>query len=234
MGVLDPLGAAVVLTHHAVDDVDPSCDPRLLVASPAHLEEQIRLLHKRGYLFRTAADLLDRGPLRRRQAVLTFDDGFASWVTVVLPLLRQLGVVASFYVCPGLYGQQHEHVVGAAGRHMSEDDVVTLHAAGMDIGSHTCSHPDLRLLDDDRLGDELLTSRRRVESLTGQPCRTFAYPYGLYDERVVAATAAAGYELAFRWTPGRWLPLEAPRLPAPTRHGARRLALKLAGVRRRA
>ena len=64
--------------------------------------------------------------------------------------------------------------------------------------------------------------------MTGEPCRTLAYPYGLYDERVVRAAGEAGYELAFGWLPGPWRPLEAPRLPAPPRHGARRLSLKLA------
>ena len=75
-------------------------------------------------------------------------------------------------------------------------------------------------------------SKTAVERLTGRPCRTLAYPYGLYDERVVPAARAAGYELAFGWLPGPWRALEAPRLPAPPRHGARRLALKLAGLRR--
>ena len=94
------------------------------------------------------------------------------------------------------------------------------------------SHPDLRLLDGGELARELEESKTAVERLTGRPCRTLAYPYGLYDERVVAAAGAAGYELAFGWLPGPWRALEAPRLPAPPRHGARRLALKLAGLRR--
>ena len=75
-------------------------------------------------------------------------------------------------------------------------------------------------------------SKAAVEELTGRPCRTFAYPYGLHDERVTRAVADAGYELAFTWLPGPWRPLEAPRLPAPPRHGAARLAVKLLGVRR--
>jgi len=103
----------------------------------------------------------------------------------------------------------------------------------MELGSHSLTHPDLRKLDDEALAFELADSKTAVERITGRPCRTFAYPYGLYDERVVRAVGAAGYELAFAWLPGPWLPLEAPRLPAPPRHGALRLALKLAGLRRR-
>jgi peptidoglycan/xylan/chitin deacetylase (PgdA/CDA1 family) len=103
----------------------------------------------------------------------------------------------------------------------------------MELGSHSLSHPDLRKLDDAELSRQLEESKAAVEQITGRPCRTLAYPFGLYDERVVAAAGAAGYELAFAWLPGPWRPLEAPRLPAPPRHGAGRLGLKLLGVRRR-
>ena len=102
----------------------------------------------------------------------------------------------------------------------------------MELGSHSLSHFDLRKLSDAELAAELSDSKQAVEAITGRPCRLFAYPYGLYDDRVVEAVGTAGYELAFAWLPGPWRPLEAPRLPAPPRHGAGRLALKLLGVRR--
>jgi hypothetical protein len=60
-----------------------------------------------------------------------------------------------------------------------------------------------------------------------------AYPFGAHDDRVRAAARSAGYELAWAWLPGPWEAFAAPRLPGPTRHGALRLALKMAGVGRR-
>jgi peptidoglycan/xylan/chitin deacetylase (PgdA/CDA1 family) len=103
----------------------------------------------------------------------------------------------------------------------------------MELGAHSQTHADLLLVDGRDLAYELRESKAAVERITGRPCRTLAYPYGNRDERVVEAAAEAGYELAFAWLPGPWRQLEAPRLPAPPRHGALRLALKLAGVRRR-
>ena len=38
----------------------------------------------------------------RRRAALTFDDGLRSNVTVAYPILRALGLPATFFVCPGL------------------------------------------------------------------------------------------------------------------------------------
>jgi peptidoglycan/xylan/chitin deacetylase (PgdA/CDA1 family) len=165
--------------------------------------------------------------------VLTFDDGFRSWLTDGAPLLQRLGVRGTFYVSTGLLGQQHRQVPGDEGRLLDADEARALAESGMELGSHAKTHRDLRGLDEDELAAELQESKAVVEKITGRPCRTLAYPYGLYDDRVTHAAATAGYDLAFGWLPGPWAPLAAPRLPAPPRHGALRLALKLAGIRGR-
>jgi len=226
----------VVLVYHGVNDVEPRLDPRRLVASPAHLEAHIRLLLRLGYRFVTADELAGAGPAAPPPlgtAVLTFDDGFRDAVDVVLPLLRRLGIKATFYVCPGWFGTEHPEVQGDAGKLLGEEEAAALIAAGMDIGSHTLTHPDVRSLSDNRLAEELASSKALIEGLTRRPCRTFAYPYGLYDPRAERAVEEAGYDLAFAWLPGPWRRFAAPRLPGPPRHGAARLALKLVGVRRR-
>ena len=225
----------VILCYHAVNQVADADDPRRIVTSPRDFEAHVRYLLRRGYRFATAEQLLaDERPRRppRGTVVLTFDDGFADALDVVVPILRRHGVGATFYVNPGRFGAQHDLVRGVAGRLLDADGVRALRAAGMEIGSHAMTHRDLRTLDDEQLGDELGASRTLIEELTGVTCRTLAYPFGLYDARVARAAEAAGYELAFAWVPGPWKPFAAPRLPAPPRHGARRLALKLCGLRR--
>lgn len=223
----------VVLAYHGVGDVDDGADPNRLVVSPRHLEAHISFLRTRGYRFLTAGELTPNESPAPATAVLTFDDGWRSSLTTALPLLAGVGVRATFFVTPGLWGAQHPDVAGEAGRLLDESEARALHAAGMELGSHTLSHPDLRLLDDAELRRELEESKRSLEGLTGELCSVFAYPYGLFDARVEQAVAAAGYELAFAWLPGPWRALAAPRLPAPPRHGAGRLALKLLGFRRR-
>jgi peptidoglycan/xylan/chitin deacetylase (PgdA/CDA1 family) len=225
----------LVLVYHGVGEASEGEDPSRLVVSPARFESQLRLLLGLGYEFVTAEALLDRSPdgrPARGTAVLTFDDGWREGLTVVAPLLERLGVRASFYVCPGMWGTQHSLVSGPAGALLTREEARALHERGMEVASHTLSHPDLRGLDDAALDAELRDSRAAVEELTGRRCRTFAYPFGLYDERVVGRVRAAGYELALAWEPRRgWDPFEAGRLPAPPRHGAERLAFKLLGVR---
>jgi peptidoglycan/xylan/chitin deacetylase (PgdA/CDA1 family) len=221
----------VVLVYHGVGFACDGDDPRRLVTSPEHLIDHVQLLLGRGYRFVPAGELPQDGPAPRT-ATLTFDDGWRNGLTVALPVLRSLDVRATFFVCPGLFGQQHPDVPGEAGELIDAEEARALHDAGMELGSHTLSHPDLRALDDAGLERELVGSKQALEELTGEPCRTLAYPYGLYDERVLSAAGEAGYELAFGWLPGPWRPFEAPRLPAPPRHGAKRLSLKLLGIRR--
>jgi peptidoglycan/xylan/chitin deacetylase (PgdA/CDA1 family) len=218
-GLLRP---PAVLAYHGVGPADGD-DARVLITLD-RLESQIRYLKRRGY---------EEGAPGNGTAVLTFDDGFRSWLTDVAPLFGRLGVRGTFYVSPGLFGKQHWRVPGDAGRLLDEDEARALAEDGMELGSHAVSHPDLRLLDGRKLAFELQESKAAVEQLTGRPCRTLSYPYGLYDERVTEAAAEAGYELGFAWLPGPWRPLAAPRLPAPPRHGALGLALKLAANRKR-
>jgi peptidoglycan/xylan/chitin deacetylase (PgdA/CDA1 family) len=227
----------VVLAYHGVGRADDAADPTRLVTSPEHLESHVRLLRRLRYRFLTAEQALDAGnggPPPDRVAVLTFDDGFHTWLTEALPLLRRLEVPATFYVCPGWFTQgQHPDVPGDQGRLLTEAEVRELVAAGMEMGSHSNVHADLRELSDDELRTDLVASKAGVEEVTARPCRTVAYPFGLSDDREERAAAEAGYELGFVWRPGPWERFAAPRLPGPVRHGALRLAGKLLGIRRR-
>jgi peptidoglycan/xylan/chitin deacetylase (PgdA/CDA1 family) len=227
------------MVYHGVGRATEAEDPFRIVVSPERFESQLRLLAGRGYRFLTASELIDEHggdrPPPPGTAVLTFDDGWRDALDTVAPLLAELGVRASFYVCTGWWdGVRHPLVDGDAGRLLDERATRELHEAGMEIGSHTVTHPDLRGLDDAGLEEELVRSKAEIEHLTGEPCRTFAYPYGLRDERVERAVAAAGYELALAWGLGPWRPLAVPRMTGPPRHGAGRLAIKLLlGVQRR-
>ena len=228
------IGGPVVLAYHAINRVDPAADPYRLVTAPEHLESHVRTLQRLGYAFLTAGQVLERWPdgrPRGRTAVVTVDDGWLDGLTIAAPLLERLGVRATFYVCPGWLDRGgHPLVAGDAGRLLDAAGARELHER-MEIASHTMSHPDLRELGDAELAAELSGSRAAVEELTGAPCRTLAYPYGAFDDRVERAARAAGYELAYTWATGRHRPTAAPRLPAPVRAGGARLVSKMAGMR---
>ena len=221
----------MTVVYHGVNRIPPEADPARLIVSPDMLVSHIKWLRARGYGFETASALAKREAPEPKIAVITFDDGWRDALEVG-PLLAGLGVTPTFFVCPGWWGGHHPDVPGPAGRLLTRSETAELSAQGIDVGSHSMTHPDLRSLDAATLAEQLVASKAAIEDATGQECTTLAYPFGLYDDRVKDAARAAGYALAFAWLPGKWDPFAAPRLPGPPRHGARRLALKMLGVRR--
>src|SRR5262245_37608747 len=68
--------------------------------------------------------------------------------------------------------------------------------AGVEIGSHTLTHPILTGLSDDRLREEVSRSRDRIQTALGRKVETFCYPNGDHDLRTQREVAGAGYRLA--------------------------------------
>jgi peptidoglycan/xylan/chitin deacetylase (PgdA/CDA1 family) len=87
--------------------------------------------------------------------------------------------------------------------------IVQLASAGVEIGSHTVTHPNLAQTTDEALAWELSESRRAIaERLHSEP-QVVAYPFGTrgtFDDRVMRAAERAGYQLGVAYTQGcNWL-----------------------------
>lgn len=78
--------------------------------------------------------------------------------------------------------------------------------AGIEIGSHSVSHPVMTSLDDESLRFELVQSKMEIERQIGRQITSFCYPNGQpfdFDERVKAAVREAGYKCALAAFPAR-------------------------------
>jgi peptidoglycan/xylan/chitin deacetylase (PgdA/CDA1 family) len=124
---------------------------------------------------------------------------------------------------------------------MSWDQVRELHRDGHEIGSHSLTHPLLPDLPDERVEEEVASSRRELSRQIGAEVASFCYPNGSYDARTLKAVERAGYECAVttRWGLNRRQPqfelsrcdMDYARLE--TRHGGfsqHRLMLRLSGL----
>jgi peptidoglycan/xylan/chitin deacetylase (PgdA/CDA1 family) len=189
----------LALTYHGVAELPLRRDPYGLFVRPRDLESQIRRLRSWGYSFVTFGELARRNAAgdARGLVALTFDDGLADNVHTLLPLLRACGATATVFVVSGwLDGRLHPSPPHAP--LLSGDDVRALHAAGLEIGSHTVTHPDLSLLDFAGALAELETSKRELEALLDAPVQVLAYPFGSASDETAAASRAAGYRAACR------------------------------------
>jgi peptidoglycan/xylan/chitin deacetylase (PgdA/CDA1 family) len=83
---------------------------------------------------------------------------------------------------------------------MTTDQVRSLAATGMEVGAHTVTHPILARLEPDRAGSEIRESKQRLEEMTRNPVRLFAYPNGRpgrdYRAEHVSMVRSLGFETA--------------------------------------
>ncbi|MEU2721163.1 polysaccharide deacetylase family protein [Streptomyces smyrnaeus] len=217
-----------LLMYHSVAEC--ADDPYRITVSPARLERQLRWLRNRGLRGVSAGQLLRARAAGRDGGLvgLTFDDGYADFLTAAVPLLHRYGCTATAFVLPGrLGGDNAWDELGPRKRLLDADGIRALAAAGMEVGSHGLLHTDLTKADDTTLERETAHSRTLLAQLTGTAPAGFCYPYGTLDSRAVDAVRAAGYTYACAIDPGPLTGMHAlPRAHIGARDTSVRLYLK--------
>lgn len=189
---LRPAHAAVEIPLLVYHHVVPGGGSPVLYVTPDGFEQQLRYLQNNGYHSISFADLancLEYGaPLPERPVILSFDDGWENQYQYAFPLLQKYGFGGTFYVVTGYLDHQN---------FMTTDQLKTMMAAGMIVGSHTRTHPVLPSIGNtQRLKDEIAGAKVWLEDRFGVAIDTFAYPYGSYTATTVAMVKAAGYRTA--------------------------------------
>ena len=218
----------MILMYHGVAQVAE--DPNQLCVTPSRFAEQMTWLKRhglRGVGIGTLVDAMRAG--RQRGLVgITFDDGYVSVLEAALPELLRHGFTATMFIISGRLGRSNEWDEGPRWPLMSASQVGELAAAGMEISSHSATHPRLVGIDVGRLETEVSGSRASISELVGAPIRGFAYPYGSMDAAARHAVRDAGYEYACAvQTPMSELGFMAlPRIYVGQHDDARRMAAK--------
>ena len=114
----------------------------------------------------------------------SWDDGHPLDVRVATVLARY-GLRGTFYV----------PLQAVADGLVSRSQMNDLLAMGMEIGSHTVTHPNLTRLRAADIDRELRDSRRTLEDLLGIEISSFCYPGGRFNRTVIERAALAGYRL---------------------------------------
>jgi peptidoglycan/xylan/chitin deacetylase (PgdA/CDA1 family) len=199
-----PRVGLLVLCYHSVSNTWTHA----LSVTPDAFRRQVRSIAAAGLRPVTAQQLADGA---RRGVHVTFDDAYRD-VLDALPLLDELALpatvfVSTWYADDGRALDVPELAADAAAlpaalATLTWAELRELAERGVEIGSHTVTHPHLTQLADDELDRELRESRARIEDELGRRVRLLAYPYGEHDARVHAAARRAGYAAAFAQWPG--------------------------------
>lgn len=156
---------------------------------------------------------------KKINVVITFDDGYKSWLTHATPLLQELGLPATFFVTSGFVGLSKKDEVEfmrsrlfltPGPQRITEglnfEDLRGIAEKGFIIGGHTLNHCNLRNLRNiDQVRYEISKDKIELERETGAKIEYFAYPSGAYfnpEINLVEVLKELGYKGAVTTAPG--------------------------------
>jgi len=155
----------------------------------------MNFLAEEGYRPITISQLVEhlkRGTLPQKGVAVTVDDGHH--YDTVWPVMRRLNFPFTVYIYTSAIGRP---------KHLSQEQLKEMVAAGVEVGSHTKTHAHLippkkpsswRTLSHRQRVEEVTGSKKLIESWLGIVVKSLAYPYGLYDAETEKLAVASGYE----------------------------------------
>lgn len=115
------------------------------------------------------------------RVALTFDDG-------TIKQYYAIKVLSKFHVRCTIFCVTHLKKHPRTNEQMlasEPEKIQELHSLGHEIGSHTCTHPDLTKISLEKMRYELRESKLVLEDITGSEIVGFAYPYSIYNQQVL-------------------------------------------------
>lgn len=120
--------------------------------------------------------------------ILTFDDGNKSDFEIVLPILIKHKIKAIFFIVPSFVGKKN---------YLSWEQINLLKDNGMEIGSHSLTHPNFTKLNKDEKIIEITKSKSIIESKLNSKIISFAFPFGFFDKESENIVFSSGYSFCF-------------------------------------
>jgi len=189
-----------ILLYHKIGDPPRGARGPGHYVSPGLFRRHLSYLRRCGYQCVSLLDMT-RAPsaLPARPVVITFDDGYRCLHEHALSALVEHGFTATIFVVAGGVGRANywEVTAGEVEEPMlGWEEIGEMQRAGLAFGSHTLNHPHLTALPTAEAKREITDSKKLLEDTLGEPCRSFAYPYGDWNRAVRELVAEAGYEAA--------------------------------------
>jgi peptidoglycan/xylan/chitin deacetylase (PgdA/CDA1 family) len=185
----------VLMYHRICEDPEAGVSPYYKVnTSPLVFRQHLRYLAEKGYRtvdLTEVSGLLTRGePLVPKTVVITFDDGFRDFYTEAWPALREQHFTATVFLPTAYIHEKRRSFKGA--ECLTWEEVRELRKAGIEFGSHTVSHPELRRLSLLEVERELRDSKDQMEQQLSEQVTAFAYPYAFPQDIPEFARALHG------------------------------------------
>lgn len=220
-----------IFMYHAVTE---SADDPGLCVSVERLESQMYYLKRRGLRGVSMQELqYSRSTDARNLVGLTFDDAYQNFLDYALPVLESFGFSATVFAVAGRLGEQNSWIDKDADPPprmdlLGPEGLRELVERGIEVGSHTMTHPRLGEMNPEALDEEVADSRSVLREVLGTPVEGFCYPYGSLNGAAVQVARKAGYAYACAYKARVERSVyDLPRMFVGERDGPLRLAVKL-------
>ncbi|MGH9766939.1 MAG: polysaccharide deacetylase family protein [Blastocatellia bacterium] len=132
-----------------------------------------------------------RKPVPPKTVVLTFDDAVKTHLTVVAPLLKQLGFRATFFITQKWMEDQSYF--------LTWDEVASIHRMGFEIGNHSWTHSDFGKAENgEKLGLELVSVEKELARVGVPRPVSFAWCGNAFGPEALKQLQKGGYLVARR------------------------------------
>jgi peptidoglycan/xylan/chitin deacetylase (PgdA/CDA1 family) len=185
-----------VLMYHEI--ADPADSSSRLAVAPSAFADQLAYLHDAGWSTISAGKLSQiisdgTGTLPERTVVLSFDDGYEDFYSQAMPLLSKHGFTATMFMTSGWIKEAKP----AGPPMLSWAQLSDIARAGIEVGAHSTTHPQLDQLDGEHLRRELFDSKKELEDHLGVEVPGLAYPFGYSSAAVRQVVRQAGYAYSY-------------------------------------
>jgi len=194
-----PLKGAVrsvpVLLYHDISN--QFRDPYTI--TPSLFAAQMEWLYGSGYRVLSVTDALSGNTLQpgEKTVVITFDDGYASFIDYAYPLLQSYGFGATIAVI----GERVGSFIDQGGNRptMGWDEYRQIVSTrGIEIACHSFgfhSYKRVRSLSTAELAADLRHFQETAAREIGTPAKVLAWPYGIYEKQWIPVAHRAGFDV---------------------------------------
>jgi peptidoglycan/xylan/chitin deacetylase (PgdA/CDA1 family) len=174
-----------ILMYHSIsDNLFAKSRPYYQInTSSGVFSRQMRWLRDNGYRTMNLTEMLaamEGGQNLSKTVVITFDDGYQDFYTDGLPVMKECGFTATIFLATDRIQDTSARVDGAD--YLTWREVRELHAEGIQFGSHTVTHPELRSLGHEQIDHEIGHSKETIEQKLGVAVPSFSYPYAFPEQ----------------------------------------------------
>jgi peptidoglycan/xylan/chitin deacetylase (PgdA/CDA1 family) len=164
-----------ILMYHSIMDNDEQS------VSVQSFKKQMHLMKTMGYQTIKFNELKENN---EKKFIITFDDAYENVFINAFPILRKLDFNAVCFIVTNKIGEYNDWDKNKFKKKkiMNFEQISEWLISGFNIGSHTLDHVNLTKLNKNDKINQIINSKKDLNSKFNTDIDTFAFPFGSYDD----------------------------------------------------